>query len=125
MSPPVPVVFALAQISFAREPRVHAATRPSLRPLYSMRVIDGKTSGDMRRENMDSCFTTVIEATGPREAWPDDSTARCGLRQGIQHSRGTSAKAPASLEYPIARRTLPSGGGRDSGAHDRAAPTGA
>ena len=29
LSPPVPVVFALAQISFAREPRVHAATRPS------------------------------------------------------------------------------------------------
>ena len=55
---------------------MHAATRSSLRPLYSMRVIDGKTSGDMRRENMDSCFTTVIEATGPREAWPDDSIAR-------------------------------------------------
>jgi hypothetical protein len=31
--PPVPVVFALAQIPFAREPRVHAVTRPSLRPL--------------------------------------------------------------------------------------------
>src|ERR1700741_4539747 len=33
LSPPVPVVHALAQIVFAREPRVHAATRPSLRPL--------------------------------------------------------------------------------------------
>src|ERR1700756_5448138 len=34
LSPPVPVVHALAQIVFAREPRVHAATRPSLRPLH-------------------------------------------------------------------------------------------
>jgi hypothetical protein len=29
------VVFALAQLLFAREPRVHAATRSSLRPLHS------------------------------------------------------------------------------------------
>src|SRR5215469_17056352 len=44
LSPPVPVVFALAQIFFAREPRVHAATRPSLRPL----IFEGKTKAKTR-----------------------------------------------------------------------------
>jgi hypothetical protein len=39
LSPPVPVVFALAQIFFAREPRVHAATRPSLCPPFFWRVM--------------------------------------------------------------------------------------
>ena len=51
LSPPVPVVHALAQISFAREPRVHAATRPSLRPPFSRGTRTMQNSGKTSREN--------------------------------------------------------------------------
>jgi hypothetical protein len=53
--PPVPVVNALFAQFFARGPRVHAATRPSLRPLLRMRAICLKTSDAARRENAILC----------------------------------------------------------------------
>ena len=68
LSPPVPVVHALAQISFAREPRVHAATRPSLRPLFSMRVTLMHNSGEARRENANTCLSFVIARSVSDEA---------------------------------------------------------
>ena len=49
--PPVPVVSALAQISFARGPRVHAATRSSLRPPNSRGCVSQKTRAPSRRGN--------------------------------------------------------------------------
>jgi len=55
MSPPVPVVFALAQIVFAREPRVHAATRPSLRPHLCRGQAVKQSSGARRRESARAC----------------------------------------------------------------------
>jgi hypothetical protein len=50
LSPPVPVVFALFAQFFAREPRVHAATRPSLRPhLFSRASGPAKLGRDAPR----------------------------------------------------------------------------
>src|SRR5579871_3718184 len=49
--PPVPVVFALFAQLFARGPRVHAATRPSLRPQLSRRATtDAKLGRNAPRE---------------------------------------------------------------------------
>ena len=45
LSPPVPVESRVAQIILARAPRVHAATRPSLRPLFSRRATNDAKLG--------------------------------------------------------------------------------
>jgi hypothetical protein len=60
LSPPVPVVIALAQIFFARRPRVHAATRPSLRPLRFGGRIEMQSSGETRRENAESYLSPSL-----------------------------------------------------------------
>ena len=62
MSPPVPVVIALFAQFFARGPRVHAATRPSLRPRFFRRVSMMQSSGESRRENADLCLKTAAPA---------------------------------------------------------------
>src|ERR1700752_4979983 len=62
--PPVPVVFALAQIFFAREPRVQ---RPPGLPcaLFTFRGQWIKqNSGEFRRENTDACLLSSLRANG-------------------------------------------------------------
>jgi hypothetical protein len=59
--PPVPVVFALAQSIFAREPRVHAATRPSLRPHLFRGQAVKQSSGASRRETTDVFAHYVVQ----------------------------------------------------------------
>jgi hypothetical protein len=62
LSPPVPVVHALAQIFFARAAPGAAATRPSLRPLCLMRVRRKQSSGETRRENAGARLSNVVLA---------------------------------------------------------------
>ena len=84
LSPPVPVVHALAQIFFAREPRVHAATRPSLRPLYFRRVMKMQSSGERRREDEHACLSSVIARSVSDEAI-QSRTRGPGLLRGACH----------------------------------------
>ena len=78
LSPPVPVVFALAQLILAREPRVHAATRSSLRPPYFERVIETQSSGEIRRENVDSCSLGVMLRESGASSIPEASRQELG-----------------------------------------------
>src|SRR5579883_961019 len=62
LSPPVPVVNALFAQFFARAPRVHAATRSSLRPPIAGGSTTKQSSGETRREDVKACLSAVVPA---------------------------------------------------------------
>ena len=80
MYPPVPAVFALAQIVFAREPRVHAATRPSLRPHLCRGQAVKQSSGARRRESARACRYAHVVICADKGPWQpaDVEVRKCG-----------------------------------------------
>ena len=60
LSPPVPVVHALAQISFAREPRVQRPPGLPCALCIFKRAKRKQSSGEIRREDANVCFSVVI-----------------------------------------------------------------
>src|SRR5579871_5200426 len=87
--PPVPVVFALFAQLFARGPRVHAATRPSLRPQLSKRATTMQSSGKTRRENAKLCLHIL------------PVTARESGRSSTPRPIGSSTAVSGILDRPV------------------------